>query len=170
MKAQRYLGNGSVSIFSSVKRDLDKRKVYLPSSKIVSFLGWPGCQVSMVSLLPIWDSFYHPNSVFFFYTYCQVSNQGKYLRTPVTLHLFCLGLLPQKCRFFHDKQNFTKLKVVEDDDYLLNYIYYTLISACHLVQYICLSKSAYVEVCKRTDQTKKEEMYACYESCLYSVT
>ena len=125
MKAQRYLGNGSVSIFSSVKRDLDKRKVYLPSSKIVSFLGWPGCQVSMVSLLPILDSFFHPNSVFFFYIYCQVSNQGKYLRTPVTLHLFCLGLLPQKCRFFHDKQNFTKLKVVEDDDYLLNYIYYT---------------------------------------------
>ena len=99
-----------------------------------------------------------------------LSHPTSYKNTPVTLLLLCLLVLPQKCRFFHDKQNFTKLKVVEDDDYLLNYIYYTLISACHLVQYICLSKSAYVEVCKRTDQTKKEEMYACYESCLYSVT
>ena len=99
-----------------------------------------------------------------------LSHPTSYKNTPVTLLLLCLLVLPQKCRFFHDKQNFTKLKVVEDDDYLLNYIYYTLISACHLVQYICPSKSAYVEVCKRTDQTKKEEMYACYESCLYSVT
>ena len=127
VKNWRYLGNGSVSIFSSVKRYLDKRKVYLPSSLESFLFRVTGAVLTIHGFLFGIRTLSGKNSncdnsetiIIMNYISCAFTSNilQKHPGHPTSL-LSC-GAAP-KVSFFHDKQNFTKLKVV-GDDYLLNW-------------------------------------------------
>ena len=129
VKDWRYLGNGSVSIFSSVKRYLDKRKVYLPSSLESFLFRVTGAVLTIHGFLASlgFEPLAGKNSncdnsetiIIMNYISCAFTSNilQKHPGHPTSLILSC-GAAPKVS--FHDKQNFTKLKVV-GDDYLLNW-------------------------------------------------